>query len=250
MEMAALVCNMIISILIPLVIWIILLIKNKEERKGMVILFLLGALFYACMQWVIKQEGLAYLFNHTDFKSFMDNHYIPYLLVVALAGALLAVIPEVITIMLFNKKITFKQAVAMGLGYTMTESAFLIGYPGVMTIVEVVNNKDTEFNTTAGELFLSGYERILLTIIGTCLIVILIYYIEQKMTVIGVTIKVICQTLIAFMPGFFIAFSTSDYLEVFDRSFTLVMVYVVLTAAAVCSLAVLNSVKWKMYEKK
>lgn len=248
--MPAMVCNMVISFMIPLIIWIVLVIRNKDERKGMIILFILGALFYAGMQWGIKQHGLAYLFNHTDFQSFMENHYIPYLLVVALAGAILAVIPEWITIRFaFGSKVTFKQAIALGLGYTISETGFLIGYPGVKTIIIYVKEKETELNTTVGELFLSGYERILLTIIGTGLILILAYFIEQKMSVRGIIIKVISNTLIAFLPGFFIAFSTKNYLEVFDRSITLVMVYVVLTAAGLSSIAVMNSLKWKMYEK-
>lgn len=250
MEMPAMVCNIVISFIIPLIIWIILVIRNKDERKGMIMLFILGVLFYAGMQWGIKQHGLAYLFNHTDFQSFMENHYIPYLLVVALAGAILAVIPEWITIRFaFGSKVTFKQAVAFGLGYTISETGFLIVYPGIMTFIMYFKEKETEFATSVGELFLSGYERILLTIIGTGLIVILTYFIEQKMVIRGIIIKVICQMLIAFLPGFFIAFSTKNYLEVFDRSMTLVMVYVVLTVACVCSIAVMNSLKWKMYEK-
>lgn len=249
MEMPAMVCNIVISFIIPFIIWLILVVRNKDERKGMVMLFILGALFYAGMQWGIKQHGLAYLFNHTDFQSFMEDHYIPYLLVVALAGAILAVIPEWITIQLvFRRKVTFKQAIALGLGYTISETGFLIVYPGVMTFIMYFKEKETEFTTSAGELFLSGYERILLTVIGTGLIVVLAYFIEQKMVIRGVIIKVISQMLIAFLPGFFIAFSTKNYLEVFDRSITLGMVYVVLTAACLCAIAVMNSLKWKMYE--
>ena len=115
--------------------------------------------------------------------------------------------------------------------------------------MEYTNNKDSKLNTTVGELLMSGYERILLTIIGIALIVSLIYFIEQKMTVRGVIIKVLCQAVIAFMPGFLIAFSTKDMLEVFDRSTSLIMVYVLMTAAAFSAVAVLNGLKWKMYEK-
>lgn len=248
-EILTLVCSLIICIAIPVIIFMVLAIKNRDERKGIILLFVLGALFYAGMQWGIKQNGLQYLFNHTDFITFMSSHYIAYLFVVALFGAIFAVIPEVITVMLFKRQITFKQAIAMGLGYTVSETGFLIGYPGVRTILEYTNNKDSKLNTTVGELLMSGYERILLTVIGIALIVVLIYFIEQKMTIRGVIIKVLCQAVIAFMPGFLIAFSTKDMLEVFDRSTSLIMVYVLMTAAAFSAVAVLNGLKWKMYEK-
>lgn len=250
MEITALVCNAVISFVIPLVIWVILICKYRDERRGIVILFILGALFYAGLQWGLKQHGLQYLFNHTDLMRFMTNYYIAYLFVVAFIGAVLAVIPEWVVIQLvFRRKVTFKQAITMGLGYAAAESVLLVGYQSVMTIIEYYGkDSDTELVMAAGELFLSCYERILLTIIEIGLIVVLAYFIEQKMSVRGVLVKLLCQAVIAFLPGFFIAFSTKDFLEVFDRSVTLVMVYVVLTAAAVCSVAVLDGLKWKMYE--
>ena len=249
MEFTALICNVVISILIPLIIWIILVLKNKKEMKGIIVLFLLEVIFYTGAQWGLKQHGLTYLFNHTDFISFMNNHYLQYLFIVALAGSVLAVIPEIITILIFGRKITFKQAISMGIGYTAAESTFLMGYQALMTIVTLLKDKDAKLSLTTGELFLSVYERIIVMVIGTGLIVTLTYFAEQKMLVRGAIIKVLSQTLILFLPGFFIAFSTKDYLEVFDRSVTTVMVYVLLTTAAVCALAIMNSVKWKMYEK-
>lgn len=249
MDIAALICSAAISFVVPVIIWLILIIKKKEERVGIIMLFILGALFYVGMQWGIKQNGLSYLFNHTDFTTFMNKHYIPYLFVVALAGALLAVIPEWIVIHpVLKGKITFTQAIAMGLGYTAAESTMLIGYQSVMTIISYYKNSDDVVFST-GAVILSVYERILMTIIGTGLIVIFIYFVEQKMDVRGIVIKVLCQAFVLFFPGFFIAFSTTDYLEVFDRSITLVMVYVLMTAAAVSAFVIMNSLKWKMYEK-
>lgn len=249
MEIAVLVLNSVISFVIPLAIWIVLICRNRDERKGIVILFVLDALMYVGMQWGIKQHGLAYLFNHTDFTEFMNNRYITYLFVVALAGAVLAVIPELIIIIpVYRGRITFKQAVSMGLGYAAAESSLLVGYQSVMSIVGSVKDKDTELVVSNWELLLSGYERVLLTVIDIGLVVLMIYLIENKMTVRAVFLKVILQTIIAFLPGFFIAFSMKNYLEVFDRSTTFIMVYIVLTAAAICSATVLNGVKWKMYE--
>ena len=236
-EIVILIINLIITILVPVIIWIVLLAKNKEERKGITALFVCGALFYTALQWGLKQHGLAYIFNHTDFESFMNEHYIPYLFIVALAGALFAVIPEWITIQaVFKREVTFKQAVSMGLGYVTAESGFLMGYRSVMTIIQSLKDNSNDFDVSVKELALSGYERVLLSVIGIALIVVLTFFIEQKMVMRGVVIKTLIQAVIAFLPGFLIAFSTKNYLEVFDRSTTLIMVYV-------------NGLKWKLYEK-
>ncbi len=250
MIIAALVGCILVSIIIPLIIWFGLIIKNKEERKGIIILFIAGALFYAAMQFGIKQQGLAYLFNNANLQTFVNDNYIAYLFSVALAGALLAVIPEVIFIgLICKKKVTFKQAISMGLGYVAAESNFLIGYQGITTLIKCIREKSFELNVSANELFLSDFERLILSVTGTGLIVFLIYYMEQDMTFKGILIKVLCQAVVAFLPGFLIAFTTDDLLEIFDRSIALIMIYLLLSATAICAWAFLDSVKWKMYEK-
>jgi len=242
--------SLIACFVIPLIIWLVIFVKGKGERGGIFVLFLLGALFYAGMQWGVKQHGLAYLFEKANLYSFMINHYISYLLLVALCGAILAIIPEIITVLgIFRRKITFKQALSMGLGYTICETGFLLVYPFVATLIPVLKNEATKLSTSSSEMVLSGFERLLLTVIGTGLIVMFIYDVEQKSTIKGSIAKVICQTLAAFIPGFLIAFSTEDFLEVFDRSTTLIMSYVILSAAAFACFILIDSLKWKMYEK-
>lgn len=249
MIVAALVCSILVSLVIPLIIWAIITKRNKEERKGIIVLFVLGVLFYSGMQFGIKQLGLEYLFNNTNLQKFMNEHYVSYLFLVALAGAILAIIPElIIIIFVFKKKVTFKQAISLGLGYITAESMFLIGYQGIMLLVNCIKENNYNINSTAEALFLSEFERILLSITGVGLIVCLTYFIEEKMTIWGIVIKVVCQTLVAFLPGFLIAFSTSDLLEVFDRGFALVIVYIILFAVTVCAAAFMNSVKWKMWD--
>ena len=58
----------------------------------------------------------------------------------------------------------------------------------------------------------------------------------------------ICHTLVSFLPGFFIAFSTTSYYEVFDRSTTLIFVYIVLTVGAACAIALLNAMRYSMVD--
>ena len=246
---SALVVNVVISLIIPLVILVTLWVRHPMERKGIGLLSLVGIISYVCMQWGIKEHGLAYLFNHTAFQDFMNAHYIPYLLIVAFAGAVFALLPVLlVAVVCCKRQISFRKAAAWGLAYGATESVMLVGYKSLVTIIEYAKDTSQEISATAGELFLSGYERILIMIIELAILMALIYFIEQKMTVRGICIQLICHTLVSFLPGFFIAFSTSSYYEVFDRSTTLVFVYIVLTVAMICSVALLNAMKYSMVD--
>lgn len=246
---SALVVNVVISLIVPLIILVTLWVRHPMERKGIGLLSLVGIISYVGMQWGIKEHGLAYLFNHTAFQDFMNAHYIPYLLIVAFAGAVFALLPVLlVAIVCCKRQISFRKTAAWGLAYGATESVMLVGYKSLMTIIEYAKDTSQEISATAGELFLSGYERILIMIIEVAILMALVYFIEQKMTMRGICIQLICHTLVSFLPGFFIAFSTSSYYEVFDRSTTLVFVYIVLTVAMICSVALLNAMKYSMVD--
>ena len=243
MEIAALAVSAIISFIVPPVIFICTLIKGQGKKLSLLMFFLTGAVIYVAMQWGIKEHGLAWLFNHTDFMDFMNNHYIPYLLVVSVTGAILAFLPVLLVCIIRKKLVSFPEGVVLGLGYTMAESVLLIGIRSVNTIVELLKGSDMELNSTSGELFLTGYERILMSVIQITIIIVFIYFIEQNMILRGSLLAIFCHMIATFLPGFFIAFSLKDYFEVYDRSVALVLIYIVLTAAAFTGGVVLYSLR-------
>ena len=246
LEITALTVAAIISVLLPLVVLGIILKKNKEQWKSILGLFLCGGLIYVAMQWGIKEHGLTWLFNNTNFSGFMINHYIPYLLVVAFVGALLTTLAQLFVVILFKRKLSFGKVIALSVGYSMLEAGFLVGVKSINTIVQLVKGTDMELGTTTLELFLSGYERILLFIIEMAITVVFVYFIKMKKAFGGGLIAVFCYTMAAFLPGFFLAFTLPDYYEVFDRSIALTMVYIILTAAALASLVMIKVFKHQM----
>lgn len=247
----ALVLTAVVSIIVPLVVFGILWFKNPSERKGIFLLFLTGAGIYFAMEWGIKEHLLKYLFNNTSFVDFMNMHYIPYLLIVALTGAVLTVIPEILIVRFAcNRQMSFPKVISFALGYAMVEAIMLVGYRSIMTVVELIKDSKQELGTSTMELFLTGYERILIMLIRVCLVAVLVYFVQKKKSVRAVLIKVLTHTLISFLPGFFIAFSLVNYYEVYDRSVALVLVYVVLTATAFSAGVVLNSMKYSFVDKR
>lgn len=246
----ALTLTAVISIFVPLIILGVMLIKNSSERKKISLLFFAGILVYLAMEWGVKEHGLQYLFNHTPFASFTASHYISYLLIVALASAVFTVIPEVLVItFVCKKKLSLVCSVAFALGYAMLEAAMRVGYHSILTIIELMKDASQKLGVSTLELFLSGYERLLIMIIRVSLVALLVYFIQQKRAVLGVILKVICHTMASFLPGFFIAFSLPVYFEVYDRSVALILVYVVLTAMAFTFGVILNSIKYSFQDK-
>lgn len=240
-EIVSLAVDAIVSILVPLVVLAILIIKNKEQWKGMLGIFVCGALVYGTMQWGVKEHGLTWLFNNTDFADFMNAHYILYLLSVAFVGALLATLAQIFIInIVYKRKVSYPKAISFALGYSMTASTLLIGIRSINTIIELVRGSELELGTTATELFLSGYERLLILIIDAAIVTSLVCLVKKKMTVRGGAIATFCYTMVSFLPGFFLAFTLKDFYEVFDRSIALVLVYVVLTATAIASIVILR----------
>lgn len=247
----ALALTAIISIFLPIVLYIILMVTKPMERKHISILYVGGVLIYFIMQWGVKEHGLSYLFNHTNFAQFMNNHYIPYLLLIAFVGALLTLVPIIVIVQVFYKKqFSFAKAIALSIGYGMAEAVMLVGYRSIVTIYQVIINSEAEIDATTVELFLSAYERILMMIIQIAIVVTLVYFIEIKMSVRGGIIAIIWQTLASFLPGFFIAFSLKNYYEVYDRSLALGLVYIVLTVTAICSAIVLKSLTYSLTDNK
>lgn len=246
-EIFALAIDVMISILLPFIVLGAVIYKNKERRKSLVILFLCGGLCYITMQWGIKEHGLTWLFNNTDFINFMKNHYIPYLLLVAFVGGLLTVLAQMLVVnVFFRQEITFTTAVSLGLGYNLAESTMLMGYRSFNTIIELIKGTEMELDTSVTELFLSGYERLLILMIEVTIVAALCYFVEWKKPIQGGIIAVFCYTMLSFIPGFFIAFSLPDYYEVFDRSTTLLMVYIILTASAFASIVISNFLRNKL----
>jgi len=250
-DVIALALNVFVSVMVPLVILGIVYKKNPMERKGILITFGLGVVIYLAAQWGVKEHGLQYLFNHSGLMDFMDAHYILYLLFVAFAGAVLTLVSELFVLVAgFKKQMSFVKASMLALGYAMAEAVALVGYRSISTIAACFTRNDVEINTSTVELFLSCYERILFMVIHVAILISMVYFVEQKLLVRGFFIALLCHTLSYFLPGFFIAFTTASYIEVFDRSAALVLTYVVLTAEAVAGLAVMDALKYSLRDER
>lgn len=240
-----------VSILVPLAAALVVFIKSPYERKGSLISFFAGGCIGLVFEWFIKEQGLKWLFNHTDLQGFVNGHYLIYILCVSAAGALLAVIPEYLVIAYgYKRQMSFAKAVMMGLGFAMAEAVALAGYRSMTIMVEMLKNADAELQTDTKELFLSSFERCLMLVINVAIVAALVFFVENKMPVRGCIIAMICMVMASFVPGFLIAFSTKDYLQIYTRDTALWLVYIVLSVMALCGIVTLNGLKYSLNDKR
>lgn len=240
-----------VSFFLPLILFLIVWIKTPIQRKGVFAAFITGVCIGLFFEWLIKEQGLKWLYNHTHLQKFVNSHYLCYVFLVALIGAILAVIPEYFVITYgYKRQMSFAKASVLGMGFAMVEAVTLVGYRSFATIVAIAGDADAKLETQTSELFLSSYERVLMFIIHIAIVVILAYFIENKMPVRGCMIALLCMVLESFVPGFLIAFSTTDYLELYTRNTALALVYVVLSVMAFCGMIILNALKYAMKDDK
>lgn len=255
MEYVAFITIILACIVLPVIIFVVLMIKEKDSRIGQMIFFLSGVAVYFVMQWGLKEKGMQWLYNHKtvtgiDMNQFSSDHYLFSLFLIALIGALfLFGMSFVLFRFVFKRNYTFKNIIFYGLGYCMTEAVMLAGLRSIDTIVLRVQGIEGELSASIMELFLSAYERVLIMIIESALLLVLAYFIQKCHSVMGTVLTIFCGTLVGFLPAFFLAFSTSEFLDIYSRNVALIIIYVFLSAAGLTGTVLLWNFRYSFADK-
>ena len=233
------------GVVMPVIACMILLKKKKD--LWILLSFICGGLIYAAFQIGIKMTGLNVLVQYKGFQRFMSEHYLWYCFLVGLVAAILALIGRLLLFFtIYKKKRTYEYALAVGLGYAMTEALYLVGISSITGIVQVINGNAVYATSLTRELYLAAYERILLIIIQTALTVLLVYFIKQKIVGFGIFISLLFSTFLEFLPSFFLYLSTKAMYEIYSREIGLVFVYITLTATGIFGFTVMSYLKRKI----
>lgn len=249
MEYVALGTIVFVSIILPVIIMAGILWKLKENGLRNGLLILTGVLHYLLFQWGIKEHGLQWLFNHAGLHEFMEAHYLFYLLLVALVGACLFYVVSYVIFNFFLKcNYRMGEIVLYGFSYCTCEAVLLSGITSINTIIQLAKGVGEPYTVNTSELFLSAYERVLIFILEIGLLVVLSYFVQQGKKLFGTGLTVFCGTLVGFLPGFFIAFSTKDFLEIYSRNVAYILIYLLLSFAAITSIVVIYSLRFSFHE--
>lgn len=246
----ALVLTALVSLLLPLFLIVILAVRRRKERKGILLFSLAGILLYVVTQWGLRDRGLSWVIERAGWTEAVQTHYLPSLFLLSLVGTLLLLVPAyAVLLCVLKKSLTFAQAAVFGLAYGMAEAVLLVGYQSVKSAIELLQKNEGDVVVTNVQLFLSSYERVLFLLIHTAMFASLAWMLRKGFRMRACIAFLLVETLIAFLPGFFMAFTTVQYLEVYDHVVGLILIYVFLTAVAVTGAVVLRGIRYEFDER-
>lgn len=211
-----------ISMVLPIVVYIIYGVKNKG--KGVWTAWLLGAAGFVIFQVIIRIPILNGLAGLEGFQTFATQNYALYCLILAFTAGLFEVAGRYIVAKIMQKNLTFERGFAAGLGHGGIESIVLIGtmYLNNLIYILMINTgsfdtviqqtaaagvdtaalvsvQDALVNSGCGVYLLAGYERILTMIFHTALSLMVCYFVTRKKDALGIILCLICHTIIDFV---------------------------------------------------
>ncbi len=266
----AVVVALLISVLLPLTVIAVILIKWREKK--VVVPLLLGAAGFAVPQLLIRIPIISAISSDNGFQKFVSENYILYSLILAFTAALFELAGRYSVAKILSKNSSYERGFSAGMGHGAFEALCLIGisYIANLAIMIMINTgtfdsfaqtiaaagqdaavitniQEQLVNTNPIMFILGGYERIPAIIFHIGLSLIVWYYVSKKQDIKGILICLALHTALDFFMVVIQGLST-DYLgNLISENSIYIIIYATLTATAVAMLAVIFKIrkKWK-----
>lgn len=242
-----------VSVLLPIIIFLIVFCKDKGNRKKDFLFFFTGILVYIVAELGMFQYALALIMKHSNSNTriiggFISNHPLLF----SLISSLICSVYFLAVTLLFFKFISrgsynIKNVFLYGIGYCGCEATYLIGIRCIITIVLLIKGEVSDIKPMVSEIFLSAYERIPVAVVEIVLFIILAYLIQKNKAAIGFLITCFCAFLLRFLPSFFMVFSTPQFYEIYSEKVALIIIYILLTLAAITSIITFYNLRYQFF---
>lgn len=272
-SMIAIIITLFITLIAPVVVWIIYGVKNKG--KGVWKALALGAAGFVLLQMIIRMPILSIVSMFPGFETFVTNYYVIYCLILAMTAALFEVVARFGVAKILQKKINYEQGVAAGLGHGGIEAILIVGMTYINNLlyaiminsgafaqtIEAVSATDTTGMAEAQLLaiqaslveapsylfYLAGYERVLTVIFHTAMSLLVCYLVYKKKAVLGVSIAFVMHFLVDFVAPLINGLAMPYLGSVITEGTAYVIIYSFLTVVAIASfiVIVMFGKKWK-----
>lgn len=257
--MTIITCTVTLLISLVLPIGVLIGLEHKNKKQGIDSAWLLGAAGFFIPQILIRLPLLTFLQSRSDFAAFARNNPFIYSFSLAFTAGLFELAGRLGAAKLMEKKMTWKRAVAAGLGHGGIESMLLIGVtyinnllyiglinlglfdkmlagiadPGVdISQLELIR---TQLAGTAPAVFLlAGYERILTMVGHTAMSVLICYGMAHKKPGICILLCLGLHTLIDLTAGLSL---------VLPQNMAYPIIYAILTVMALLSVIILKQIR-------
>ena len=241
-----------ISMVLPIVVYIIYGVKNKG--KGVWTAWLLGAAGFVIFQVIIRIPILNGLAGLEGFQTFATQNYALYCLILAFTAGLFEVAGRYIVAKIMQKNLTFERGFAAGLGHGGIESIVLIGTMYLNNLIYIIMINTGSFDmviqqTAAAGVdtaalvsvqdalvyLLAGYERILTMISHTALSLLVCYFVTRKKDALGIILCLIFHTIIDFVSPLINGMANGYLGNGLSTTTAYIIIYSFLTVVAVAA---------------
>lgn len=265
-SIVAMVITLLVTLVMPIVVWIVYVLKNKEKKVGGAVV--LGAAGFFVMQIVIRVPILNAVALLPGYVEFVTGHYVLYCLILAFTAGLFELIARYVVAKILAKKLTFEHGIAAGLGHGGIEAVVLIGMTYVNNILYSVMINTGTFDTVVAQaaalgvdtstllmlkeqlissssflFLLAGYERVLTVIFHVAMSLLVCYFVSRKKDLVGIGICLVAHTMIDFISPVVSGLATPYLGNVISQTTSYVIIYIFLTAVAIGSVVLIRKIK-------
>lgn len=256
--------SLLISLVLPVILLIVLAVKNKKQ--GMVSAWLLGAAGFFVTQILIRLPILTALQSQSWFLSFAQNHVIVYGFLLAFTAGLFELAGRFAVAKALQKKLTFRRSLAVGLGHGGIEAMVIAGIAMVNNLAYAAMINAGTFDTVlaqaaaagidisqlemirtqliatpAAMFLLSGLERILAMTAHAAMSMLVCYGVAHKQALPCTLVCLLIHTCID---------CTAVLTLVLPQTAAYCIIYPILTAVAAVSLLILKNIRCRWQEQE
>lgn len=253
--------TLLISLVLPLAVLLVFALKNKKQ--GIISAWLLGACGFVFPQLLIRLPLLTLLQGQSWFISFAQNKVFLYAFSLAFTAGLFELAGRYAVAGIMVKKLTWKRALAAGLGHGGIEAILLVGITYINNLIYIVMINNGTFDallaqtaalgvdvsqlelirtqlisTTPGLFLLGGLERLLTMVCHLAMSALVCYGVAHKKTVICLLRCLALHTLLDLSAGISL---------VLPQNIAYPLIYAILIIMAAVSVLILKKLHslWK-----
>lgn len=256
LSVVSIIFTLIVSLILPLAFLVIYALRNKKQ--GIWSAWLLGALGFFVPQMLIRIPILTALSRSAGFIAFVQTHPLIYGLALAFTAGLFEVAGRYAVACILKKNLTYRRALAAGLGHGGIEAIILTGLLYVQNLVYLVMLqtgtldaliaqttdatallaiKDGLMNTSWVRFLLAGFERLLAMTCHAAMSMLVCYGVHSRKT---------APTIFAFAMHVCIDSVASISLFIgkglsLPTAYTII--YILLTAFTVLAIVILKNIR-------
>lgn len=269
----AVLITMFITLILPLIIYIIYGIVSKE--KSVWIAWLAGAAGFFVTQIIIRMpimSGIQLSLGYEAYMNFVSDHYVLYCFILALTAALFEFVGRFVVAKLLQKSASFKCGFAAGLGHGSIEAILIVGmtYLNNLLYIFMINAgtfdtlvaqaaatgadvstlaalPETFMTTPAAMFYLAGFERILAVIGHIAMSLIVCYFVWNKQALKGTLICIAWHFALDFGSVILNSLATPYLGSILSETAGYVITYIYLTAMTIVAVIVIFKLRknWK-----